>query len=101
MNKVNLMQYCKAGHGGCAAKIEPAKLREYLQSILFPANLAVPSPFLSNWDDVGVFEISETQYVVLSVDMITPVVNDAVAFGEIATAHALSDIYSKGLLLRP
>lgn len=47
-------------------------------------------------DDAGVYRLSETQALVQTVDFITPVVDDPFAFGEIAVANALSDVWAMG-----
>lgn len=47
-------------------------------------------------DDAVVFQISEDLAVVQTVDYITPVVNDPYAFGAVAAANSLSDIYAMG-----
>lgn len=47
-------------------------------------------------DDAAVYRISKELAVVQTVDFITPVVNDPFAFGQVAAANALSDIYAMG-----
>ncbi len=47
-------------------------------------------------DDAGVYRLSETQALVQTVDFITPVVDDPFAYGEIAVANALSDVWAMG-----
>ena len=47
-------------------------------------------------DDAGVYRLSEHQALVQTVDFITPIVDDPYAYGEIAAANALSDIYAMG-----
>lgn len=47
-------------------------------------------------DDAVVYRISPDLAVVQTVDYITPVVNDPYAFGQVAAANALSDIYAMG-----
>jgi selenide,water dikinase len=47
-------------------------------------------------DDAGVFLLSEGQALVQTVDFFTPVVDDPYAYGQIAAANALSDIYAMG-----
>ena len=47
-------------------------------------------------DDAGVYRLSDTQALVQTVDFITPVVDDPFAYGEIAVANALSDVYAMG-----
>lgn len=47
-------------------------------------------------DDAGVYRLSDQTALVQTVDFITPVVDDPFAYGEIAVANALSDIYTMG-----
>lgn len=47
-------------------------------------------------DDAGIYKISEKQALVQTVDFFPPIVDDPYAFGQIAAANALSDIYAMG-----
>ena len=47
-------------------------------------------------DDAGVFRLDATTALVQTVDFFTPVVDDPFAFGQIAAANALSDVYAMG-----
>lgn len=47
-------------------------------------------------DDAGVYALSATQALVQTVDFITPVVDDPFAYGQIAVANALSDVWAMG-----
>lgn len=47
-------------------------------------------------DDAGVYRLNNEQAIVQTVDFFTPVVDDPYAFGQIAAANALSDIYAMG-----
>jgi selenide,water dikinase len=47
-------------------------------------------------DDAAVYRISDDLALVTSVDFFTPVVDDPYAFGSIAAANALSDLYAMG-----
>ena len=54
---------------------------------------------LSSWngnEDAAVFELDEKRYGVLTVDFITPVVDDAFIWGQIAAANSLSDVFAMG-----
>ena len=46
--------------------------------------------------DAGVYRLSDDCALVQSVDFFTPVVDDPTAFGRIAAANALSDLYAMG-----
>lgn len=50
----------------------------------------------SNRGDSGVFLISNNLAIVQSVDVFTPIVDDAYMFGRIAAVNAMSDIYAVG-----
>jgi len=47
-------------------------------------------------DDAGVFRLDDGTALVQTVDFFTPVVDDPGAFGAIAAANALSDVYAMG-----
>lgn len=47
-------------------------------------------------DDAGVFRIGPERALVATVDFFTPIVNDPRAYGAIAAANAVSDIYAMG-----
>lgn len=47
-------------------------------------------------DDAGVYRIGNTESIVQSIDVITPVVDDPYSFGRIAAINSLSDIYAMG-----
>ncbi len=47
-------------------------------------------------DDAAVYKLSATQAVVSTVDFFPPVVDDPFAYGQIAAANALSDIWAMG-----
>lgn len=51
---------------------------------------------LSAPDDAAVYRISDDQAVVSTTDFFPPVVDDPYAFGAIAAANALSDVYAVG-----
>ncbi len=47
-------------------------------------------------DDAAVFRLSEDRALVSTVDFFTPIVDDPEAFGAIAAANSLSDVYAMG-----
>ncbi|EGK12939.1 selenide, water dikinase [Desmospora sp. 8437] len=51
---------------------------------------------LSEPDDAGVVRIDDETALVQTVDFFTPVVDDPYAFGQIAAANSLSDVYAMG-----
>ncbi len=60
----------------------------------------IPNPDLlvglDTGDDAGVYRLTEELALVQTVDYFTPVVDDPYAFGQIAAANALSDLYAMG-----
>ena len=51
---------------------------------------------MENLDDAGVYKLSDDLAIIQTVDFFTPIVDDPYAFGQIAVANALSDIYAMG-----
>ena len=51
---------------------------------------------LESGDDAGIFRLPDGTALVQTVDFFTPVVDDPYAFGQIAAANALSDVYAMG-----
>ena len=49
-----------------------------------------------SFDDAGVFALSDELALVQTVDFFAPIVDDPYAFGRIAAANALSDVYAMG-----
>lgn len=56
-------------------------------------NLLVGS---EHYDDAGVYKLRDDLVLIQTVDFFTPMVDDPYAFGQIAAANALSDIYAMG-----
>ena len=57
------------------------------------------SRLVAGWEhgeDAAVWEIDENRLGILTVDFITPVVDDPFAFGQIAAANSLSDVFAMG-----
>ena len=57
------------------------------RSVLVGANTA---------DDAGVFRLDRDRALVQTTDFFTPIVDDPFAYGQIAAANALSDIFAMG-----
>ena len=51
---------------------------------------------LETRDDAGVYRLSQDVALVQTVDIFTPIVDDPYAYGQIAAANALSDVYAMG-----
>lgn len=80
---------------GCASKLGQAQLTEVLRQIPRSANPNLLVGFETG-DDAGIFLLSEHEALVQTVDFFTPIVDDPYAYGQIAAANALSDIYAMG-----
>ncbi len=82
--------------GGCGCKIGPADLAQVMRNL--PTSESNPNLLvgLDTSDDAGVYKINEETALVQTVDFFTPIVDDPYAFGQIAAANALSDIYAMG-----
>ena len=50
----------------------------------------------STGDDAGVYRLDRTRALVQTVDFFTPIVDDPFAYGQIAAANALSDVFAMG-----
>jgi selenide, water dikinase len=88
-----LTQYAKCA--GCAAKYPPGFLFALLRDLPSSAD---PNVLVGSMtaDDAAVYRISEDLALVLTTDFFTPIVDDPSAFGAIAAANALSDVYAMG-----
>ncbi len=67
-----------------------------LASLFNPADHPDLLVGLGRADDAAVYRLSADQALVATVDFFTPIVDDAYAYGAIAAANALSDIYAMG-----
>ncbi len=92
--EIKLTQFSKGG--GCGCKIAPSVLQQMLATQqtapLFPALLVGNE----SSDDAAVYQINETTAIVSTTDFFMPIVDDPFAFGRIAAANAISDVYAMG-----
>ena len=83
-------------HGaGCACKLGSVDLAEvlrHLPTIVDPRVLVDAA----TRDDAAVFRLSDDRALVATTDFFTPIVDDPRAWGAIAAANALSDVYAMG-----
>lgn len=91
--KVRLTQFSKGG--GCGCKIAPSVLQEILKT---ENKGSFPQLLVGNEssDDAAVFQLDENTAIVSTTDFFMPIVDDAFAFGQIAAANAISDVYAMG-----
>lgn len=94
MTNIKLTQF---SHGaGCGCKISPDKLEQILsnnKSTSVFKNLLVGN---QTNDDAAVWDLTNGQALVSTVDFFMPIVDDAFDFGRIAATNALSDVYAMG-----
>lgn len=88
----------KFSHGaGCGCKISPKILDQILnnsgQTTVQFSNLIVGN---SDKDDAAVFDLGDGTAIISTTDFFMPIVDDAIEFGKIASANAISDIYAMG-----
>lgn len=94
MEDIKLTQYSKGS--GCGCKISPATLKEILHT---SDDLPVdPRLWVGNesHDDAAVLQWSGEEGLIATTDFFMPMVDDPTAFGKIAAANALSDVYAMG-----
>jgi len=88
-----LMQMTRAS--GCAAKINPKNLEEFLNKIKQFKDKRLLAGFEHN-EDAAVYKLDENTGIVFTLDLITPIVNDPYIFGQIAATNSLSDVFAMG-----
>jgi selenide, water dikinase len=81
--------------GGCAAKYAAARLEELLAGFV-PASSENLLVGLSPADDAAVYRLDDDRALVLTTDFFPPMIDDPAAFGAIAAANALNDVYAMG-----
>jgi selenide,water dikinase len=93
-NNIKLTSY--SSKGGCGCKIGPADLSQVIRTL--PPTLPNPNLLVGihTSDDAGVYKLTDDIAMVQTVDFFTPIVDDPYAFGQIAAANAISDIYAMG-----
>jgi selenide,water dikinase len=75
--------------------LSPGTLDSILRRLPLPSDPNVLVGFSTN-DDAGVYLLGEGLGLVQTVDFFTPIVDDPFAFGQIAAANSLSDVYAMG-----
>ncbi|HEX3275664.1 MAG TPA: selenide, water dikinase SelD [Gemmatimonadales bacterium] len=83
-------------HGaGCACKLGSVDLGEVLKHLPNVVDSRVMVDAATR-DDAAVFRLSDDRALVATTDFFTPIVDDPRAWGAIAAANALSDVYAMG-----
>ncbi|MBE2250952.1 MAG: selenide, water dikinase SelD [Myxococcus sp.] len=80
---------------GCAAKLRPDVLHQVLRGI---SNTKVKDALVGfeTSDDAAVYRLRPDLAIVETVDFFPPVLDDPFAYGQIAAANAMSDIWAMG-----
>src|SRR5438105_11227369 len=74
----------------------PEALAQVLRPLTFHAAPPALLVGLQAVDDAAVYQVNEQQAVISTADFFPPVVDDPYAFGAIAAANAMSDVYAMG-----
>lgn len=81
--------------GGCGAKLSSGELSQLLSALPKSGDKRLLVGFEKS-DDAAVYDIGNGRAVISTVDFFPPMVDDPYAFGQIAAANALSDVYAMG-----
>lgn len=83
-------------HGaGCGCKLAPGMLADVMGR-LAPGDHPDLLVGLATGDDAAVWRIGPSRALVVTADFLTPIVDDARTWGEIAAVNAASDVYAMG-----
>jgi selenide, water dikinase len=94
---IRLTQYTRSG--GCAAKLRLGELAHVLERLPHSGALAGRADIVVDHqlsDDAAVVRTGAERDLVLTVDVIPPLVDDPAAFGAIAATNAMSDVWAMG-----
>ena len=81
-------------HGaGCGCKLAPGALAQVLARVRQPAHADL---LVGAGDDAAVWRLDDERALVATIDVITPIVDDARLWGRIAATNAVSDVYAMG-----
>jgi selenide,water dikinase len=96
MTTIRLTEY--AAGGGCAAKLRLGALTNVLTQLPSVAGSAHPDILVDHAlsDDAAVVRQTSGTDLVLTADVIAPLVDEPEAFGAIAAANAMSDVWAMG-----
>ena len=92
--QLRLTQY--AAGGGCACKVPPGELERIVRDLPTSREGGDLLVGLDHGDDAAAVRIDGDRAVIVTADFFTPVVDDPTAWGRIAAANALSDVYAMG-----
>lgn len=84
-------------HGaGCACKLGPADLTTVLGALDVPPEPDEVLVSAATGDDAAVWRLAGGRALIATVDVFTPIVDDAFDWGRIAATNAFSDVYAMG-----
>src|SRR5262245_39545944 len=92
---IRLTQF--ASGGGCAAKLRIGELRQVLDHL--PGKRGSTSEIVVDHefsDDAAIVRVAAGRHLVLTADVIAPLVDDPTTFGAISAANAMSDVWAMG-----
>lgn len=81
--------------GGCGAKVGPGDLHDLLCGLSLTRDPRVLVGVVEG-DDAGVVAMGKKKGLVHTIDVITPIVDDAETYGRISATNAISDVYAMG-----
>jgi selenide,water dikinase len=93
---IRLTQYARGG--GCAAKLRLSELTHVLHRLPSAGSASNPDIVVDHElsDDAAIVRCTAGRDLVLTADVIAPLVDDPEAFGAIAAANAMSDVWAMG-----
>ncbi|HEY0986018.1 MAG TPA: selenide, water dikinase SelD [Kofleriaceae bacterium] len=92
---IRLTQF--ASGGGCAAKLRIGELHKVLDHL--PGKRGARSEIVVDHefsDDAAIVRVAAGRHLVLTADVIAPLVDDPATFGAISAANAMSDVWAMG-----
>ena len=88
-----LLSSCTSG--GCGAKVGPGELSSLLGCLPVFADPKLVVGYETG-DDAAVYEIDGERSIISTADFFSPMTDDPAAFGRIAAANAMSDVWAMG-----
>jgi selenide,water dikinase len=94
VSSYKLTQY--ASGSGCGCKADPSLLNKVLSALPEQEEFKNLLVGFQTKDDAAVWSLNDDQSIINTVDFFMPIVDDAFAFGQIAAANAINDVYAMG-----
>lgn len=94
MSTTTARRLTEFSHGaGCGCKLAPGALADVLDRLPQPEHRDL---ILGAGDDAAVWRLDDNRALVATIDVVTPIVDDARTWGRIAATNAVSDVYAMG-----